>query len=102
MITPTAGRVVWYFKSPNENESGFARPANEATPLAAIIAYVHSDRMVNLTVFDANGVPHPRTSVPLVQEGDEIPGGSHCEWMPYQKGQAAKTEQAEKAAAGIA
>jgi hypothetical protein len=56
-------------------------------PLAALVTYVHSDTMVNLAVFDANGNGHGRTSVKLVQDGgnprsvDE----SYCEWMPYQK-----------------
>ncbi|MBF5006826.1 hypothetical protein ISG32_21500 [Diaphorobacter sp. NR2-3-3-1] len=46
---------------------------------------------------DANGNAHSRTSVPLVQDGDSCPAnGYYCEWMPYQKGQAAKTEAAEK------
>lgn len=98
MITPTPGRVVWYRPDPHAAESGFARPFNPETPLAAIVAYVHGDRMVNLTVFDANGVPHPRTSVVFFQEGDPVvPSGSYCEWMPFQKGQAARTEAAEKA-----
>jgi hypothetical protein len=54
--------------------------------------------MVNLTVFDHNGCPHSRTSITLIQEGDDpnlIGGRAWCEWMPYQKGQAAKTEAAE-------
>jgi hypothetical protein len=31
----------------------------------------------------------------LIQDGDERPDGCFAEWMPYQKGQAAKTEQLE-------
>ena len=46
---------------------------------------------MNLAVFDSNGTPHSRTSVPLVQEGeDKLEHGYFCEWMPYQVGQAAK------------
>ena len=46
---------------------------------------------MNLTVCDSNGVPHGRTSGPLVQEGEAKPEhGYFCEWMPYQVGQAAK------------
>ena len=52
---------------------------------------------MNLSVIDANGVPHSRTSVELIQDACPAPGGaSYCEWMPYQKGQAAKTEVADK------
>jgi hypothetical protein len=46
---------------------------------------------VNLAVFDSNGVSHSRTSVQLVQAGEDKPEhGYFCEWMPYQVGQAAK------------
>lgn len=89
-INPTVGRVVWFY------DGSTAQPG----PYAAIVAFVHDPRMVNLAVFDANGVPCWRTSVPLVQDGDERPHGPYCEWMPYQKGQAAKTEALEKQIAG--
>lgn len=85
MIKPTVGRVVWFYKKDGDT-----------TPLAAIVACVHSDRMVNLCVIDPNGGSFGSTSVLLVQDGDPKPMiGSYCEWMPYQKGQAAKTEAAE-------
>lgn len=90
MIKPTIGRVVWYYP-PNEAD----RP-----PLAAVIACVWSDTCVNLGVFDRNGVPFPKppTSILLIQDDNEVPtGGHYCTWMPYQLGQAAKTEAAEKA-----
>jgi len=89
MIQSTVGRVVWYW-----DVSGTI--PEQTQPHAALIAHVWTDRMVNLVVFDANGVPYSRTSVTLVQDGDEKPQGRFCEWMPYQKGQAAKTEQLEK------
>jgi hypothetical protein len=56
---------------------------------------VWSDTCVNLVVFNANGVPYNRTSVLLVQDANPVPGSQYCEWMPYQKGQAAKTEALE-------
>jgi hypothetical protein len=60
-------------------------------PLAAIIAHVFNDALVNLAVFDSNGMSHSRTSVPLVQAGEAKPEhGYFCSWMPYQVGQAAK------------
>jgi hypothetical protein len=96
VIKPTIGRVVLFHPPTNVNEAGFAG----APICAAIVSYVWSDSMVNLAVFDANGVPHSRTSVRLIQDNDEAPeGGYYCEWMPYQKGQAAKTEALEAAAA---
>lgn len=93
-IPPTVGRVVLYKPKPSEglspDDSGFC---------AAVIAYVQRDGMVNLCVIMGNGATTPRTSVPLVQEGGEVPGpGGYCCWMPYQLGQAARTEAAEKAA----
>lgn len=90
MITPTPGRVVWYVPAPTES-SNFCKPGND-DPCAAIVARVWGDRMVNLTVFDANGLTHSRTSVQLLQDDDTPNGPSYAMWMPYQKGQAAKAE----------
>jgi len=84
-IKPTVGRVVHYHGN------------SAAGVQAALIAYVHSDTMLNLGVFDENGVSYGATSVPLVQDGEEIPvGGHYATWMPYQVGQAVKTEHLEK------
>lgn len=90
LIKPTVGRVVLFHPSSNESDSTFA----PAEICAAVIARVFSDEMVNLAVFDADGKSHSFTSVPLVQ-GDAQPpeGGRWCEWMPFQKGQAARTDQ---------
>jgi len=88
MIKPTVGRVVWF-------HDAFV-PDTKEQPQAAIICCVHSDRCVNLAVFDVNGGGSiSKTSVPLRQEGDVAPAGYFCEWMPYQMGQAARTEAAE-------
>lgn len=91
MIVPTTGRVVHF--RPN-GSFGFAH--TEEQPLAAHVCHVHHDRMVNLMVIDSNGIPHGVTSVTLLQDADVAPEtGYYCEWMDYQKGQAAKTEAAE-------
>lgn len=88
MIKPTIGRVVLFWdKSPDI--------PRQTQPHAALVAFVHSDIMVNLAVFDAAGCPHPRTAVRLLQDDEEAPDGPYCEWMSYQKGQAAKTEALE-------
>lgn len=92
MIKPTLGRIVW-FKPGKDDRT----PSNPDGLCAAFITCVHSDSMVNLCVFDANGHPTPRTSVPLVQDDEEVPVGCYCQWMPYQLGQAARTEAAEQA-----
>jgi hypothetical protein len=88
-INPTVGRVVHYFES-----------SSAQTPLAGVICYVHSETFVNLTVFMPNGEAIGRTSVQLVQDGEPKPHGHRCEWMPFQKGQAAKTEALEAQLAG--
>lgn len=89
-IKPTVGRVVWFYRANSFDTTAFAAPA-EGEPLAAIVTRVWNDRGVNLAVFDANGVTHPRTSVPLVQEGDDVPEhGPYATWMPYQVSQAKK------------
>lgn len=89
VISPTPGRIVWYIPPVNTGESGFA-PPSAGEPLAAQVARVWSDNCVNLMVVDAEGRPHPRTSVLLVQEGEKAPdSGNYCMWMPFQRGQAA-------------
>lgn len=96
MIKPTVGRVVWYRPSPGENIVG----NDGSQPLAAIITHVWSDTCINLAVFDANGIATNRTSVYLLQPETERPASQFAEWMPYQLGQAARTEAAEAKAAG--
>lgn len=91
MIKPTIGRVVWYRA---ESEPSLALDSDQ--PLAALITYVHSDTMINLVVFDPNGNARGRTSVWLWDGECEKRAGSYAEWMPYQKGQAAKTEALEQ------
>ncbi len=94
MIIPTVGRVVLYWPSGRSPTPGI-----DVQPCAAIVAHVHSNTCVNLAIFDDNGCPNPKppTSIRLLQDGEERPaGGNYCEWMPYQKGQAAKAETLEK------
>jgi hypothetical protein len=78
-MKPTVGRIVLF------------HPVPEVT-MAAIVAHVHSDTMVNLAVFDGNGKSYGQTSVQLVAPGQAKPEfGFYCEWMPHQ------VEQADKA-----
>lgn len=90
VISPTVGRVVWYRPAPTDVDMAYTYHQ----PLAAIIVLVHHDQKVNLAVFDANGVPHGRTNVRLMQDADQVPPKDEafaC-WMPYQQGQAAKND----------
>lgn len=96
MIQPTVGRVLWFHPAVDEKgranlkeHPGFAF----APTCAAIIAGVVSNSVVNLTVFDSTGVAFAKDSVNLIQDDEDGPAtGNFAEWMPYQKGQAAKTE----------
>ena len=93
MIKPTVGRVV-IFKTRDNPDDEFA----------AIVCRVWNDRKVNLAVFDGIGNVISRIAVRLLQDDDHPADGAStldkywCQWMPYQKGQAAKTEAAEKSA----
>lgn len=89
MIPPTIGRIVLYHPA-FAPDSG----ANERT-FPAIVCHVWSDTCVNLAVFDSNGVPSSQTSVFLYQGDGERPASQYAEWIPYQLGQAARTEAAE-------
>ncbi|MFU6918462.1 hypothetical protein ACM74F_05405 [Pseudomonas aeruginosa] len=93
MIKPTVGRVLWFWPSPEDRCARI-----EGQPLAAIVAHAWSDTCVNLAFFDANGVHRHKTSVLLVQEGAQRPAAGFAEWMPYQKGLAAKTEAVQREA----
>lgn len=91
MIKPTIGRVVWLRRPENHSEQ----------PEAALVTYVHADTCINVGGFDANGTPFGRTSVYLDQGDVPRPEWAtlYAEWMPYQKGQAAKAEATETKAA---
>ncbi|MGE0751843.1 MAG: hypothetical protein AB7F39_06720 [Variibacter sp.] len=95
-IKPTVGRIVWY--RPDKNDLLIARRPGE--PLAAMITGVTDDKTVSLSVFSVNGDgPYAKPNVTLLQDGEPPPAdgrSGYAEWMPFQKGQAAKTEQLEK------
>lgn len=89
MIVPTNGRVVWFYPG---GKSAFDAGVQ---PHSAQVAYVHNVRLVNLGALQSNGVAYSATSVQLLQDDDAMPEGPFAMWMPYQQGQAAKTEAAE-------
>lgn len=91
MIEPTIGRRVWFW--PNGTNGVPIVHGGEPQACDAGVAYVWNPRLVNLTVAGHDGSMHARTSVPLLQDDDPVPAlGAYATWMPYQKGQAAKTE----------
>lgn len=85
-IEPTVGRIVHVYNG-------------IAGPFAAIITdvSVYAERgLIEAYVFNRHHLDgHADFLLPLVQDDDAIPLGWRAEWMPYQKGQAAKTEQLE-------
>ena len=82
IIKPTIGRVVWFWPV----RAG-AYQKDPAQPLAAMVAFVHSNNRINIGYIDSSGMHACRQHVLLVQPGEEIPNESHCTWMPYQIGQ---------------
>lgn len=93
MIKPTVGRVVWFHPGVS-----YATQKNIAfgvtdQPLAATIAHVINDNMVNISYVDQNGNQFSATSVPFKHDEDSVVYGEfYCEWMPYQKEQATLTQ----------
>jgi hypothetical protein len=83
MIKPTVGRMVWFYP--------FGSLSPDSACLAAVVTKVWNDRMVNLCVFGEDGTPYPKSSVSLHHDDgqfDYLKSGTHCAWMPFQKGQA--------------
>lgn len=92
MIEPTIGRVVWYHPKPS---AGDPIPLFPEQPYVALIAGIAPSGLLNLTVSSHAGYTFAKQGVRLAQdppEGSwEIPiEQGDAEWMPFQKGQAAK------------
>lgn len=101
MIKPTIGRIVWFTPPLDEVgavlQGGFVYNHTVDQPCVGLVCRMWSERSVNLTVFDHNGNQHRFYSVQLLQDNDERPKlGFFAEWMPYQKGQAAKHDSLSK------
>lgn len=84
MIKPTIGRVVWVFRPYGSSDISQAE--------VGLITYVWNDRCVNVVGFDYSGDQFKLLSLTLIQDNEPKPEGNFAAWMPYQKGQAAKTE----------
>jgi hypothetical protein len=95
MIKPSVGRIVWY-RPAQYLDIGKMAIHDWREPLAAMVVWVWSESCVNLDVVDHNGAHHKRSSVTLHQnDGYPCDASPFCEWMPFQKGQAAKTDELE-------
>lgn len=108
-MIPSIGRKVWFWPLPElctvsmppSQPEQFVR-FDPAQALDATVVYVHSSTMVNLCVRDHIGRTHEVQSVYLrpsyFGEDMPLPAAAHATWMPYQIGQAAKTERMERMA----
>jgi len=94
MIKPTIGRVVWFWPDPSMPTLSGIESA--AQPFTASICYVHDDDTISVGGFRHDGRTFVATMIPLYHGEGPRPLVPHAEWMPYQKGQAAKTEALEK------
>jgi hypothetical protein len=99
MIEPSIGRKVWYRAGKTGAGAHMKRFGDQ--PFDASVVFVHNPRSVNLVVWDHAGVPWRQDKVQLLQDDDKAPNVAergYAEWMPFQKGQAAKTEALERKA----
>lgn len=100
MIVPTNGRVMLYqpIRSGDRRDEGIVQ-RDETVLLMAQVCHVWNENLVSLDVVDSVGRHHFRERVPVVQDGSPYSGDDpytfHAEWMPCQKGQAAKAEALE-------
>ena len=93
IISPTIGRKLWFrLNGAHLGVPGASQPAAFADlPMDATVVCVFGDRCVNFLVLDHDGGRWPLRSITLRQNGDAVPLGLYCEWMPYQVS-AAKAE----------
>lgn len=97
VMVPTVGRKIWLWLSGADRlayekarAAGIDHPAVQ--PLDASICYTFSDHCISVTASDRDracaALMH--LSVELIQDGEpwDEKTGKHCQWMPYQVGQA--------------
>lgn len=107
-VLPTLARIMLY--APENTDPGYLNQPGQR--MAAMVTgvdvgptvptYDHAggeETWVAVTVFPPSRSPFCRCVPVHFGDGDDqVRGGGFVEWMPYQKGQAAKTEALEKAA----
>lgn len=76
MPIPAIGRQVLFHRTGHE---GICLDAKQ--PMAAVIAFVHGPRSVNLTVFGHKGDVFPMDGVRLAEPGEQLET-PYCEWPP--------------------
>jgi hypothetical protein len=101
MIEPTIGRIVWIYGRGCDEGDEPTQPTDK--PEAAMIADCWQQKGTGRWHLNVGGLDHEgrfftETHVPLVQEFTRPATNDRpfATWMPFQKGQAAKTEALEK------
>lgn len=103
-IMPTVGRVVLFYPGLTFTRNGRPIREDKGQPYPAIITHVWGPECVNIAPLPDGsfGTFDAQTSVFLKQDpAAPAPEGSYVEWMPYQVGQAQKTEKVEAVAAKV-
>jgi hypothetical protein len=91
----TKNRIVEYVL-PTGEESTIECTCPSRT-LSAMVAFVHEDGTVNLSVLDTNGTWHGRSGVKFVDEGEEAPeGGNYARWPNVRREEKPKPAEANK------
>jgi hypothetical protein len=98
-IKPTNGRIVWFYPAIGDPAFPPITPEYRAERggYAAMVTWCHNDGTISVLAADGAGNPHGRRLLPLRQDDEPDPEGAFCEWMPYQRGQAAKHDAAKTA-----
>jgi len=78
MISPKVGSLVLF------HPFAAVERGADYQPHAAIVTFVHSDRLVNLAVFNSGGGSYGREAVSLLQDDDQPPRGKtpFADWIP--------------------
>lgn len=97
--SPTIGRRLWYRPSLADLQAGLVQvDADQA--FDAGVVHVKDAATVTLHVTDHRGNTSVRVDTHLLADGEAAPElGGYCEWMPYQKAQAAASSPAAPAPA---
>lgn len=89
MRAPKVGDKVEFFVNgrldQRMHEQGFVS-LNDRAPCHAVVAHVHDERTVNLSVTGHNGMIAGAERVVLVQAGDQVPGDMFCQWPEPKNG----------------
>ncbi len=72
-VAPTVGRIVHFHEEYDMPDS---------PPKAAIVVFVHTPEMVNVTAFNNSGTPYGILSVPFIHDLDNLPSHAtrYCYW----------------------